>query len=169
MRIELETKNLIITHFEEDMAESVYECSLNADNRKFMPDEVFETVDIAKDVISNLRECYDGEGGPFVFPILLKNRGHIGHVEAIKIEEGWEIGYHIAEEHCGKGYATEAVRTFIPFVMKELGIDELYGICDAENKASQFVLEKNGFKKIFDGMGPYHGKDCHICKYVFQA
>ncbi|NLD17995.1 MAG: GNAT family N-acetyltransferase [Tissierellia bacterium] len=169
MKLEIETENLKITTFKPEMAESVSRGSLDENNKRFMPDEVFETVEIASEVISDLIDCYDSEDGPFVFPILLKNEEHIGHVEAVKIDEGWEIGYHISKEHCKKGYATEAVQKFIPIIMNNLEIKEIFGICDAENLGSRAVLEKNGFNKIYDGMGPYHGKQCHICKYVYKA
>ncbi|QUY65619.1 hypothetical protein GUI37_08810 [Helcococcus kunzii] len=85
MNLKIETDNIIITHFKPEMAESVSKSSLDENNRRFIPDEVFETVEIASEVISDLIECYDSEDGPFVYPILLKDEEHIGHIEAIKI------------------------------------------------------------------------------------
>ena len=41
----IETERLIITEFDESMIESVHENSLDEDNRRFVPDEVFETVE----------------------------------------------------------------------------------------------------------------------------
>ena len=38
-----ETERLIITEFTTDMARVVHENSLDEDNRRFVPDEVFET------------------------------------------------------------------------------------------------------------------------------
>lgn len=43
----LETERLIITEFTPDMAQAVHENSLDEDNRRFVPDEVFETVEDA--------------------------------------------------------------------------------------------------------------------------
>lgn len=42
----IETERLIITEFNKEMAQVVHENSLDEDNRKFVPDEVFETVDL---------------------------------------------------------------------------------------------------------------------------
>ena len=41
----IETERLVITEFDEGMAESVHENSLDNDIRRFVPDEVFETVE----------------------------------------------------------------------------------------------------------------------------
>ena len=41
----IETERLIITEFDISMAESVYKNSLDEDTRRFLPDEVFESVE----------------------------------------------------------------------------------------------------------------------------
>lgn len=41
----IETNRLIITDFTMDMAQAVHRNSLDEDNRRFVPDEVFETVE----------------------------------------------------------------------------------------------------------------------------
>ena len=41
----LKTERLTITEFTPDMAQAVHENSLDEDNRRFVPDEVFETVE----------------------------------------------------------------------------------------------------------------------------
>jgi len=92
------------------MVEDVYLNSLDEDVREFTPDEVFDTVENARDAVKRLIECYNGSAGPFVYPVLLRDRTNIGYVQAVGLENGkWEIGYHIAKVHTGNGYATEAV------------------------------------------------------------
>jgi RimJ/RimL family protein N-acetyltransferase len=44
MKLPITTDRLLITAFHPDMAESVHILSLDADNRAFLPDEVFETI-----------------------------------------------------------------------------------------------------------------------------
>lgn len=79
-----------------------------------------------------------------------------------------EVGYHIAKVYTGKGYATEAVKAFLPKIMKKLDIKEILGICVTENIASIKVLEKAGFTKVFEGMGTYQDEERKICKYVYK-
>jgi len=141
----IETANLIITKFRPEMAESVHLLSLDDDNRRFVPDEVFETIKAAEKTLDAIISFYGNLKKPQIYAILLKNACHIGHVQAIPIKNGWEIGYHIGKQYTKNGYATEAVRAFVPEIMKILGIDELFGICHEENIASRRVLEKCGF------------------------
>ena len=49
--MKLETERLIITEFNTDMAQAVHENSLDEDNRRFVPDEVFETREDRKSVV----------------------------------------------------------------------------------------------------------------------
>ena len=42
--MKIETKRLIVTEFTMDMAEAVHKESLDADRRRFVPDEVVECV-----------------------------------------------------------------------------------------------------------------------------
>lgn len=169
----LETGRLIITEFTPDMAASVSEQSLDEANRRFLPDELFETEEIAAEVIADLSALYGTTDGPLVYPVLLKQEAqaakHIGHVEAVPLEEGgWEIGYHIGGAYTGHGYAAEAVRAFVPVMLERLGIDEMCGVCHAENVASCRVLERAGFSLVFDGVGQYQGAEAPVRKYVFR-
>lgn len=161
----LETDRLMITEFDVGMAESVHRNSLDGDTRRFVPDEVFETVANARNTIAFLMSQYGGEEGPFVYPVLLKDGVHIGHVQAAPVENGWEIGYHIGAAYTGQGYATEAVTAFAPLIMEALRIDTLYGICRGDNLASRRVLEKCGFLLEWEGIGAYHGGKYPVCRY----
>lgn len=166
----IKTDRLIITKFTPDMAEAVHINSLDEDNRKFNPDEVFETIDDAKGVVEFLMSVYENGDGPLVYPVLLLDGTNVGYVQAVPLDDGkWEIGYHIGKAYTGKGYATEAVKAFLPVIMQRLGITEMLGICVAENVASIKVLEKSGFKKEFEGIGSYQGEDREICKFTYYT
>lgn len=153
----IETQRLIITDFTPDMAEAVHLGSLDEDTQRFLPDEVFPTAEIAAEVIADLIDCYAGTDGPFVHPFLLRDGTFAGYVQLVPLEGVWEIGYHTAAPHTGKGYATEAVRAFLPEMMEKLRLTQVLGVCDAENAASIRVLEKCGFQRIFSGNALYQG------------
>ncbi len=165
----IETERLIITEFDLSMAESVHKNSLDDDNRKFVPDEVFETVEEAEETIKFLMSVYESGKGPLVYPVLLKNGINIGYVQVVPLENGgFEVGYHIAKDYTQKGYATEALKFFLNDIMEARDIDKVYGICLCENKASVRVLEKCGFEKKYEGEGLYQGEKRQIVKYVFD-
>lgn len=166
--MKIETERLIITEFTMDMAEAVHLNSLDEDNRRFVPDEVFETVEDAADTVGFLMGVYENGDGPLVYPALLKDGTYIGYVQAVPFDDGtWEVGYHIGAAYTKKGYATEAVKAFLPVIMPKLGISRIKGICLAENKASVKVMEKCGFVKEFEGVGPYQGAERPICRFRY--
>ena len=110
-KLKIKTERLIITEFTMDMAEAVHMNSLDEDNRRFVPDEVFETVEEAADTICFLMEVYKNGDGPLVYPVLLKDGTYIGYVQAVPFEDStWEVGYHIGSNYTKKGYATEAMK-----------------------------------------------------------
>ncbi len=165
----IKTDRLFITEFTMDMAQAVHENSLDEDNRKFNPDEVFETLEDAQGTVEFLMSVYENGDGPLVYPVLLMDNTYIGYVQAVPMDDGkWEIGYHIGGAFTKKGYATEAVKGFLPVIMEQLNITEILGICVAENVASVKVLEKAGFVKEFEGMGSYQGEDREICRFTYH-
>ncbi len=165
----VETERLIITEFTPDMAQAVHENSLDEDNRRFLPDEVFESAGEASGAIAYLMSQYGRHDGPLVYPVLLKDGTVIGHVQAVPMEGGgWEAGYHIGSRYTRNGYATEALRAFLQVIMKILGIREISGICAADNTASRRVMEKSGFQPEYSGPGLYQGWQTEICRYIFR-
>ena len=165
----IETERLIITRFTMDMAEAVHLNSLDEDNRRFVPDEVFETVEEAAYTVGFLMGVYENGDGPLVYPVLLKDGTYIGYVQAVPFDDGtWEIGYHIGANYTKRGFATEAVNAFLPVIMPRLGLDRIKGICLADNKASQKVMERCGFIKEYEGIGHYQGAQRDICRYYYS-
>ncbi len=167
--MKIETERLIITDFALDMAESVHLNSLDEDNRKFVPDEVFETVEDAEETIEFLMSVYESGDGPLVYPVLLKDGTNIGYVQLVPINDGYEVGYHIAKDYTCKGYATEALKAFLSFIMSEKKLSKVYGICTSENIASKKVMEKCGFIMEYEGKGVYQGESRNIARYVYEA
>ena len=167
--MKIETARLTITKFDKSMVEAVHINSLDEDNRRFVPDEVFETIEDAAETVEFLMGVYEGGDGPLVYPVLLKDGTYIGYVQAVPFDDGtWEIGYHIGGNYTKQGYATEAVNAFLPVIMEQIGIAQIAGICLAENKASVKVMERCGFTKLYEGVGNYQGQERLICRYVYE-
>lgn len=166
----IETERLIITELTMDMAMDVHKNSLDEDTRRFVPDEVFETLEDAQETIEFLSSQYGSFEGPQVYALISKeDKKNIGYVQLVPIDDGkWEIGYHVAKEYTNNGYATEAVNAFLPLMTDRAGISEVYGIRLQENTASGRVLEKCGFEEFFTGEGPYHEGVFNISKSVWK-
>ena len=59
-------------------------------------------------------------------------------------DNDWEadIGYELAPEHWGRGYATEAALAIVSCGFRELGLHRISSWCIADNTASARVLER---------------------------
>ena len=69
----IETERLTIRDFTPDMAQDVHENSLDEDNRRFVPDEVFETVEEAAETIAFLISQYGRTEGPLAYPVFTRS------------------------------------------------------------------------------------------------
>lgn len=58
-----------------------------------------------------------------------------------------EIGYTLATEHQGRGYATEAVRRLLEHLFDERGLHRVAAECDARNERSARLLTRLGFRQ----------------------
>lgn len=164
------TERLIIGDWSIDMAAELSNMSINDANRRFMPDEVFETEYDARETIEALVEFARTGEGPQVHPVFLKSGEYIGHVEGVPLNDEateWEIGYHIGESYRRNGYAPEAVKAFMPYIMERYSLDKLWGICDSKNAASRLVLEKSEFAFLEEKEALYHGSPAMVCRYVY--
>jgi RimJ/RimL family protein N-acetyltransferase len=59
----------------------------------------------------------------------------------------FEVGYCLAREVWGRGYATEMVRALVGFGFEKLAAHRIFGQVVPENPASMRVLEKLGFRQ----------------------
>lgn len=163
----IENSTLSIEKMNQSMCYDVYINSQDEDNRRFVPDEVFESLEEAAEVVEQIIKSYENKDGPFVYAVIRKeDSANIGYVQLVKIDEGWEIGYHIAKQYTGNGYATEASKLFLNYLEDNMHLEKIYGVALADNKASRRVLEKCGFELIYQGVGLYQGKEREIIKTI---
>ncbi len=57
-----------------------------------------------------------------------------------------EIGWRLAVEHWGNGYATEAARAALAFAFEALGLDEVVSFTTMGNRRSRRVMERIGMR-----------------------
>ena len=82
-----------------------------------------------------------------IWMIELKDGTHIGELcfKGLSEEGTAEIGYGIAEDYQGHGYATEAVSALLDWAFKQPGVSRVTAETEESNIASQRVLKKSGF------------------------
>jgi RimJ/RimL family protein N-acetyltransferase len=89
----------------------------------------------------------DREGAHFVVAVDGEPVGTIGYQDPNEVWGVAEIGYMIAPDHWGNGYATDATRTICGYAFEERRIEKLVAKAYATNPASCRVLEKAGFER----------------------
>ncbi len=60
-----------------------------------------------------------------------------------------EVGYALAREYWGRGYATEALTAFVDYLFDTLAVTRVWAMLDPANVASARLLERTGF--LFEG------------------
>lgn len=58
-----------------------------------------------------------------------------------------EIGWRLAKEHWGKGYATEGAKAALDYAFNTLKLDEVLSFTAEVNKRSQKVMERIGMQR----------------------
>ena len=83
---------------------------------------------------------------------------------AVEEKSGFEVGWGIAKEFRGKGYALEAARASIGWTFANFELEEILHCIDCENIASQAVARRLGADKkgVMDLFG--HAADIWVTK-----
>ena len=142
----IETERLYLTELDESMAGDIYRNSQEANVKRFVPDEYFNSEEEVLEKIKYFKTIYYNIDGPVVYPMILKDGNvNIGYVSCFKCEEGYyKIGYHTTLKYTNKGYATEAAQAVKEFIFNNTTFKELYTYTTKENLPSRRVAEKNG-------------------------
>jgi ribosomal-protein-alanine N-acetyltransferase len=86
----------------------------------------------------------------FQLAVTLKSNGQLIGNCGIRMDSAGaqeaDIGYELAPEQWGNGYATEAARAMLHFGFTGLGVHRIWSWCIADNAGSVHVLEKLGMQ-----------------------
>ncbi|MEM8541405.1 MAG: GNAT family N-acetyltransferase [Pseudomonadota bacterium] len=73
-----------------------------------------------------------------------------------------EIGWRFTRKCWGNGYATEAAKAVMAFAQKNRGLDNIVGVCQTQNVASERVMQKIGMSLERDSIAPNNGRSIRI-------
>jgi RimJ/RimL family protein N-acetyltransferase len=98
-----------------------------------------------------MRRHPDTAGEWFQFAVALRQSAeHIGDCAAMPYADDptqCEIGFTIAPEHQGHGYATEAASLLVGYLIESRGKHRVTARCDPRNAASAAVLERLAMRR----------------------
>ena len=114
---------------------------------KFLVWYPHENINTTKDFIQKCILSWNN-GKAFPWVIVRKKDNELVGMFELRIDKfRADIGYVIAKEYWGLGYATEVTKLVIDWVLSQESIYRVWATCDIENIASARVLEKVGMKR----------------------
>jgi RimJ/RimL family protein N-acetyltransferase len=111
-----------------------------------------EVVELIRGVAAKNRDALGGD----VAWLVVADSEAVGMISFTRPHERPEIGYGIADSRQGRGHATGAVATLLP-ILRARGFDGLTAETGVDNRASQLVLERNGFIRTGERTDPEDG------------
>lgn len=146
----LETPRLLLRRLNPDDVNEVLELRGNPETMKFIPRPLATTKEDAMVHINMIEDKIVNNEG-INWAITLKGNpkmlGIIGHYRINAENHRCEVGYMILPEYQGKGIVSEAVDAVLEYGFNDLQMHSIEAIIDPENRASERVLQKNGFVK----------------------
>ncbi|MGX9292904.1 GNAT family N-acetyltransferase [Bacillus sp. A015] len=147
----LASKNLLFKKIDESHLQELYAIYDNDKVFRYcgiIPKHHLQTV---KKMIGHFERDYTKKSR-VKWGIFQKDKPHtlVGIIETMDINQkvnAVTIGYFLAENHWGKGIATEAVSTLVKFLFEEVDINRIQAEVMPANEISKKVLLKNGFIK----------------------
>ncbi len=105
-----------------------------------------------RDFIERLQGCHpDTPGEWFQFAVALRETGVLigdcGTLVHAHEPRNAEVGFTFATEHQGRGYATEAVRRLLQYLLVERDKHRVSATCDDRNLRSAALLERVGMRR----------------------
>ncbi|MEC1546759.1 GNAT family protein [Bacillus rugosus] len=147
----LESENLVLSKIKEVHVQDVFSIYDN--------DKVFEycgiipkhNIKTVEKMISHFDRDYNKKSR-IKWGIFLKSQENtlVGIIEAMDFNQKIDmisIGYYLAEEYWGKGFATESVRMLASFLFEKVNVNRIQAEVMPDNRASKNVLIKNNFMK----------------------
>jgi len=144
--IELKTKRLLLRQWKSEDFKPFARISADPDVMKFYPNTLNESESNA--MVEKIQNLIAEKGwGFWAIENLADNNFmgfvglHIPHYE-LPVSPCIEIGWRLAKQYWGKGFATEAGMASLDFAFEQLNVDEVYSFASTTNKKSQAVMTR---------------------------
>jgi RimJ/RimL family protein N-acetyltransferase len=154
----IETERLLLRDWRADDAEPF--AALNADPEvtRFLRGPV--TRADSDELLARIRAHFDVHGFG-LYAVEVKSSGAFAGFVGLAVPSflpevlpAVEVGWRLAREHWGNGYATEGARATLAHGFGELGLRQVISIIDPANTASVRVAERLGMRRGRDRIHP---------------
>jgi RimJ/RimL family protein N-acetyltransferase len=161
----IETGRLLLREWREEDLPFFTAMNRDANVTEFLPGML--SVEQSADMVERLRSAF-AERGFGLWAVQIKATGQFAGFTGLSVprfEAAFtpcvEVGWRLAFEHWGKGYATEAAQSAVRFGFEELGLEEIVSFTTTANTRSIRVMEKLGMvRNPKDDFGPRPPRHC---------
>lgn len=150
--MELTTERLVLREFVEDDWTAVWAYQVDPRYLRYYHQSTRSEADARAFVQMFVRQQFARPRSKFQLAMILRTSGELigncGIRLALGRDGSADLGYEVAPDHWGRGYATEAARAMLAFGFEQLDLRRVTADCIADNRASARVLEKLGMTLV---------------------
>ena len=165
MKIFIETERLILREIVPQDENNIFNLDSDPEVHRYLGNKLVSSIEQCRDVILFIRQQYiDNNIGRWA--VIEKETGSFIGWSGLKLVKTmvnnqtnyYDLGYRFIKRFWGKGYATETAKASLEYGFNILKLNEIYGMADCQNIASNSVLKKVGmnFIEIFEYEGAPH-------------
>ncbi|WP_343328413.1 GNAT family N-acetyltransferase [Polaribacter staleyi] len=158
MKIQLETKRLILRDLIISDLEGMFELDSNPEVHKYLGNNTIKTKAEAEKNIAFVRRQYQ-ENGIGRFAVIEKKSGNFIGWSGLKLNKGKkeslngyqdfiDIGYRFIPKYWKKGYGLESAITCLDYGFKTMSYNIIYGAAETRNIGSNKILQKIGLQFV---------------------
>jgi len=147
-KIVFDTERLTVRHYREDDADNFFLLNADPDVMRYIrPVKNRQETDLFFAEVIQYSKDNPAYGRMAV--IEKKSGEFAGSFAIIPLEKTshMQLGYSLMPIHWGKGYATELVKGGLQYIFTRTDLNEIFGVTESLNIASQNVLLKSGFNR----------------------
>ena len=146
--VQLRTERMILRKYRPEDADALYRnFGTDPEMVRYSGWNPYETPEMARETVARFMDSYhDGHSYSWVMD---QEDALLGTIGAYDYKDGRiEVGFSIARDYWGRGYATEALKAVLSYLTKNEDIPCVTAWCAAENTGSRRVLEKAGMRLV---------------------
>lgn len=155
MNVLVETTRFILREIAEDDLQDMFDLDASGEVHQYLGNSPIKNIQEAEHIISNIQKQYL-EFGIGRWAVIDKTNGAFVGWSGLKFETlpinnqngYYDLGYRIKPQYWGKGIATETASEALKYGFEALKLKKICAAADAENVASNKVLQKVGMKFI---------------------
>ncbi|BCE02274.1 GNAT family N-acetyltransferase [Marinicellulosiphila megalodicopiae] len=152
MERELKTKRLLLRQWKQSDLKTFASINADPDVMEFYPD--IQSEQQSNEMAKYFQNLIEINGWGFWAVERLSDQQFIGFVGLhepifdLPVTPCVEIGWRLAKNAWGKGFATEAAKACLEFAFNELNLQNVYSFTSVGNKASISVMQKIGMTNM---------------------